>query len=101
VKIIYAPNDDNSLIPLSREDLSVALRAAREVADGLAAGRKTLVTCWMGWNRSGLVSALSLHFLLGCSGQTAYKIVREARKNALGNEHFRAALFRLQRRRKV
>lgn len=95
VKVIYAPNDDNPFEPPKREDLAVAVKAAREVADGLKDGRKTLVTCWAGRNRSGLVSSLALHLLLGIPGEKAVAMVKRARKPSLTNGQFVEVLSRL------
>jgi protein-tyrosine phosphatase len=96
VQVIYAPNDDNGSFLPEREDLALALRAAREVAANLKAGRKTLVTCWQGRNRSGLVSALALYLHLGCSGEHAVRLVQHARRGALTNPMFDKLLSRLQ-----
>jgi hypothetical protein len=96
VKVIYAPNDDNGAEPPQRADLALALRAAREVATSLKLGRKVLVTCWQGRNRSGLVSALAIHLVSGCSGFHAVRIVQKARRRALTNPQFTEILNRLR-----
>lgn len=96
VRVIYAPNDDDPITPPHREHLAVALRAAREVSDGLRHGLKTLVTCWAGLNRSGLVTALSLHLLTGCSGFDAVRLVKRHRRHALSNPQFVDVLCRLK-----
>ena len=97
VQVIHAPNDDNGE-PATREDTQVALQAARQVAAALARRKKVLVTCWMGWNRSGLVSALSLYFYLGVSGFQAARMVKAKRAKALGNQHFFEMLSNLKAR---
>ena len=96
VKVIYAPNDDSSTDLPSREVLAKALSAAHEVAFSIKMGKKALVTCWQGRNRSGLVSALTLHFLLGCSGMEAVRIVQRARRGALTNPAFVHVLSHLR-----
>ncbi len=98
VETIYAPNDDSFERQPSREQLRVAIRAAMKSADLIKAGGQVLVTCWQGKNRSGLVSALILHTLLGISGADAASIVRSKRRGALRNPHFLEALFRIPAR---
>jgi protein-tyrosine phosphatase len=86
ITVVHAPNDDCHAP--TREQLAIALRAAREVVRHVRAGRNVLVTCQMGWNRSGLVSALAVRDLLRCSGAKAVERVRKKRRNALGNRAF-------------
>jgi hypothetical protein len=62
----------------------------------LAAGRRVLSTCWQGWNRSGLVSAMGLHLRLGISGAEAVSIVQKGRRQALCNQLFCEMLNKLQ-----
>jgi protein-tyrosine phosphatase len=51
-----------------------------------------LTTCWMGWNRSGLVNALAL-VNLGVSPDKSIRLVRNARgPRALGNQSFVRAI---------
>lgn len=100
VQVIHAPNDDIPIYPLTPEDLKVAVQAATRVARHLAKGRKVLVTCLAGINRSGLVVALALHKAYGYSGRTCIEIVRSRRLIedyglALSNEHFVEALSKL------
>lgn len=83
--IIYAPNDDAELIPAQ---IQTATDAAVQVADALERGQVVLVTCFAGRNRSGLISALALHTLMGMSGRHASAFVRQARENALTNPNF-------------
>lgn len=47
-----------------------------------------LVHCAAGRNRSALVNALAMRELLDISGARAMERMREARPNALANEHF-------------
>jgi hypothetical protein len=96
VEVLYAPNDDNFEVPPSRERLRLALKAARVVAKRLSQQRKVLVTCNQGRNRSGLVSAMALHFHLGISGRTAAKIVQAKRINGLRNPIFCELLSNLR-----
>ena len=67
--------------------------AARTVADRVIAGRRVLVHCWAGLNRSGVVSARALMFM-GVPVSGAIAAVRAARgTNALFNTHFVAWLY--------
>jgi protein-tyrosine phosphatase len=93
VAVIYAPNDD-TLKP-TLEQMRLAMNAARTVAKAVRRGAKTLVTCAMGWNRSGLISALALREITGCTGQKAVEIVQKARRNALINPSFVAMVSSL------
>jgi protein-tyrosine phosphatase len=82
--LINAPNDDHYFV--SREDLQGAVDAASLVAEHVKAGRKVLVTCLAGINRSGLVVALALHKAFGYSGQTCINLVRAKRRLADGDD---------------
>ena len=61
---------DDSARP-SKQDLAQAWRAATAVAHDVSQGRRVLVTCNMGRNRSALVAALAIHMLTGMSGARA------------------------------
>lgn len=64
--------------------------AARCVARKVQRGRRVLVTCAMGLNRSGLVTGLALR-RLGIGGDEAVELVRRARgPRALSNRAFAA-----------
>lgn len=97
VEVIYAPNDDN-FGQITREQIEGALAAARQTAALVRSGRKVLVTCWAGINRSGLVSAISVHLLTGWSGVACIRHVKSARRGALRNPAFQEVLCRLNRR---
>lgn len=99
VEVIGAPNRDDGS-PLTWNQLQTAVATAREVQKRLQDGKKVLVTCAAGVNRSGLVSALTLHFVYGWSGERCIQVVRERRKlsefrQALNNQFFVQALRRL------
>lgn len=59
VEVIHAPFDDNDIGPTSEEQ-ATARSAARQVVSATRKGRKVLVTCFAGRNRSGLVTGLAL-----------------------------------------
>jgi hypothetical protein len=92
--ILYAPNDDAKPTP---DQLRIAHAAADQVARTVMLGRRSLVTCLAGRNRSGLVSALALHMLTGCGGRTAKNVVRKNRLGAaaLTNRDFNSVLDRI------
>lgn len=92
VEVWHYPLDDDFDAPMDPRSLAMAMEAGTRVARALAGERKVAVTCWMGWNRSGLVSAIALTEL-GLSSKRAIDLVRRARgKNALGNPHFVASI---------
>lgn len=101
ITVLRAPNDDHSAYPFTREKLKVALEAARQVVTAIQQGLPCLVTCAAGMNRSGLVSALTLHLLHGWSGDQCIRRVRKRRGygrggyRPLSNPDFTAALRRL------
>jgi len=88
-EVLAAPlNDDGS--PITRGEMATAVTAAGRVIARLKAGRRVLVTCHMGRNRSGLIAALAL-----CMGparkssEEAIAAVRAARgPAALSNGYF-------------
>jgi len=88
---IYCPlNDDGS--PMRPEEWEWAQRTAHIVADLRRDGAKILVSCAMGINRSGLVSALTVHDLTGLPGSQCVEFVRSRRPGALTNSYFVRAL---------
>lgn len=102
ITVIRAPNRDDGS-ELTREQLTLAVRTARQCVPRIRGGQKVLVTCTAGVNRSGLVSALTLHFLNGWSGSYCREVVRAQRKPSCGlpplcNQHFSNALLRLPAR---
>jgi len=89
VQIVRAPIDDSRL---TLEEYVQAAQAAQIVSQALARDKKVLTTCWMGWNRSGLVNALAL-VNLGVSPDKSIRLVRNARgPHALGNQSFVRAI---------
>lgn len=89
VHVIHAPMFDDKP---SREEIVEALKAALAVYEHNKAGRKVLVTCAQGVNRSSLIAALAMVI----SGKSADKAIGMIRKNRhpttgskpLFNEHF-------------
>jgi len=88
LRTIHAPLDDSGP-PITTEEIATALHAGRLVAAELRSGRKVLVTCAMGLNRSGLITALALRLGYGLSANRAIARVRAARgPRALSNPSF-------------
>jgi protein-tyrosine phosphatase len=69
-------------------DLVVLDGLVSTLAAAIREGRRTLVHCGWGRNRSGLVVALLLRELLGVDGRAAVLAVRERRHRALNNQVF-------------
>jgi len=81
VQVVHAPNfDDGGIDPLPQALFDTAVRAAQLTELEIVAGGRVLVTCRMGMNRSGLVTALALHYLYGWDGPTCIHRVRSFRK---------------------
>jgi hypothetical protein len=77
----------------SGQDIQKAYKAAQWVATRLKAGKKVLVTCMAGLNRSGMVSAMSL-IMMGYPPKNAMALVKNARgPKALSNKHFNQVLL--------
>ena len=96
VKVFHAPNDDSDQPPDGFQ-VMVARLAAEAVVRELGAGKKVLVTCRQGRNRSGLVNGMVL-IKLGRPVDAVIARIRERRRNALTNEHFVALLRAFARR---
>ena len=94
IEVILAPMDDFEDGP-SVEDQRTAFRAAQAVADRLERGKRVLVTCVAGRNRSGLINALVLVFKYGISGREAVARIQAIRPLALSNPSFVAFLNRI------
>jgi protein-tyrosine phosphatase len=85
--VVSHPRLDD-LGPPSPSERERALRAAEVVAAHVRRGKRVLVVCSMGRNRSGLVVGMALR-LLRRSGEEAVALVRAARgPEALSNEAF-------------
>jgi protein-tyrosine phosphatase len=95
VVVLHAPNDDDSFVAPTRDQLKIAWEAAQRASLAIQAGQNVLVTCYAGINRSGLVSALTLHKLLGISGVEACMKIKRARPQALTNPQFIRCLARV------
>lgn len=84
--VVRCPFDDVPELDADTEEL-VRL-AARRVAGEVLRGRRTLVTCAAGRNRSGLVCARTLMKLSGAPAHLVVDHVQRLRANALTNGVF-------------
>jgi protein-tyrosine phosphatase len=92
-EVIHVPLDDAPNRPLREDEIAAATKAGSRVARRLRAGRRVLVTCQMGLNRSSLVAALALHEVHGMSADEIVSRVRRARGQwALSNPNFERLL---------
>lgn len=89
--VVHCPLYDDGE-PMRPGEWTRAQGAAMQVAGMLRQGQRSLVTCHAGLNRSGLVTALALHFFTGNSGEKCLEHVQAMRPGALVNEHFAKAL---------
>ncbi len=90
VRVVHIPIDDEN--PLRAETVWTARRGAKMVADHMRIGRRALVCCHAGLNRSGLVCALVLRELLGLPGAKCREMVQACRPGALFNSAFASYL---------
>ncbi len=97
MEVVHAPNDDSEK-PLTREQLTTAIAASRVAASRFRDGKKVLISCMQGRNRSGLVTALTLHRLYGMAGERCREYIRSKVPHALSNPSFNKFLDSLQAR---
>lgn len=69
---------------------------AQRVAARVLNKQRCLVTCHMGLNRSGIVTAAALHFITGLPGVDCARMVQSNRFGSLGNRDFMKALSLLR-----
>ena len=86
VKLILAPLDDEPYAPNppSEDQKDIALRAAQKVYQLNKEGKKVLVTCLAGVNRSALIAGLSM-VLAGMPAAQVITQIRKRRKPPTGN----------------
>ena len=88
-EVLHVPLEDDASRPLRVDEIAVAIRAGRRVAKRLLAGRRVLVSCAMGLNRSALVAALAMHEIYGMNAdEIIARIRRERGAWALSNPGF-------------
>jgi protein-tyrosine phosphatase len=92
-EVIYAPLDDEPGRLLREDEIVTATKAASRVARRLRAGRRVLVSCMMGLNRSSLIAALAMHEVYGMGDDEIIARIRRARGAwALSNPSFERLL---------
>lgn len=79
-KVLRFPIDDDIYRPIPPPVAEYAHQLAAELAKYIRAGKKVLVTCAQGVNRSGLISALTLMHAYGMTGRRAIDLLRSKRK---------------------
>lgn len=83
----YRDSVDPLLVP--PEDYLRAIRMGEVVAELVQSGKRTLVTCHMGWNRSGLVTSIAmLNLRPTWSPEQVLHTLRSRRAGAMGNPYF-------------
>lgn len=86
--ILRMPSSDYKHIPPTKEHIAQVEITARAVANHIEEGRNVLVTCFGGFNRSGFVSAMVLHYLYDWPGEDCVRLVKAKRDFALHNKRF-------------
>ena len=81
---VKAPLEDGESLP----DQVLLDHLTSLVVELVRDGRRVLVHCTFGKNRSGLIMALVVREVLGCDGATALARVRAVRDNAVNNDLF-------------
>lgn len=85
-QVIRVPIPDNAL---TSDELRRALAGGRQVAASLAAGKRVLVTCHAGLNRSALVASIGLGMVTRMQPAEIIDLMRARRSpEALGNRFF-------------
>ena len=88
-QVIHVPLDDAPLRQMRSDEIESAVSVGKAVAAHLRAGRRVLVTCAMGLNRSSLVAAIAMHTVYGMSADEIITRIRHARGAwALSNPNF-------------
>ncbi len=89
MKILRCPLVDDYEIDLTKEEISLINSTADEVVKDVNDGKKILIVCYAGLNRSGLVMGVTLNKYLKFSGVKCANMIRNARnKYALHNPIF-------------
>jgi len=93
VEVIYAPLDDAPTRPMRKDEIALATKTAASVVRRLRAGRRVLVTCQLGMNRSALIAALAMSEVHEMGADEIITRLRQARGSwALSNPNFERLL---------
>lgn len=95
--VLRCPIDDSNDVELTHAERRMVHNTASRVVTAHRSGGRIYVSCWQGRNRSGVVSALAVRQIVGCSGREAREWVRSRRIMALTNPLFSMLLDRLPR----
>ena len=96
--VIAVPLDDSGYPPTPGEQRA-AVMAARAVTNIVRSGRKVLVTCYQGRNRSGLIVGLTIAELLPDANRVSIiDAIQEARPGSLSNRWFETMVRTAPRR---
>lgn len=88
-EVLHVPLDDDPNRNMREDEIAAALKAGSRVARRLRSGRRVLVTCAMGWNRSALIAAIAMHAFYGMGADEIIKRLRSARGAwSLSNPNF-------------
>jgi hypothetical protein len=88
IEVIKAPMNDTTQSPnIEERERGMAVPLAQQVVEAARRGRKVLVTCVAGHNRSGLVTGLALR-MMGLPGPDAVNLIRQKRYGSLFNVGF-------------
>lgn len=92
-EVIHMPLDDAPWRNMRPEEIAGAVRTGEAVARHIRAGRRVLVSCAMGLNRSSLVAAIAMHNAHGMGADEIIMRIRRARGQwALSNPNFEKLL---------
>lgn len=81
-RVMRVPMKDDIYRPVSPEVARAAHTAAQDLAREVMRGRRVLITCAQGLNRSALVTGLTLMYLMPTiSGRQVVQIIRQRRKH--------------------
>lgn len=83
--LLRCPIDDSIL---TMPELQLVLQTSAAVAKSIVEGKRVLVTCQQGRNRSAFVIAFALHQLTTMSGEQIVAHIKKHRANALTNPWF-------------
>lgn len=93
IEVIAAPGEDIRGWPVDPEHTKIWEDASHIVADRVRAGKRVLITCMAGLNRSGMVTALTMHKLTGWDAEKIIWWIQGRRSAALFNKDFQRHLL--------
>jgi protein-tyrosine phosphatase len=92
-EVIHVPLDDAPSRAMHEAEIVGAAKVAERVARRLRAGRRVLVTCQMGLNRSALIAAIAMHDVYGMEADEIIRRLRRARGSwSMSNPNFEKLL---------